>query len=262
METYTKFVKDKIDFKADFAIIIGSGLSSILDRVQIVKKISYQDIPDYPVSTVAGHTGELIFGTLSGKNVLVFNGRVHFYEGYSMREVASSVYLAHAIGANNMIITNAAGAVNTTLKVGDIMLIRDHVNFIFADNPLRGEQGNERFVDLIDAYDKEYLAKVSEVAERKGINIKEGIYCAVSGPNYETMAELNLMSRLGIDAVGMSTVPEVIVARYLNMKVLGFSCITDNVFVDGKVTHEKVLDIANRCGKDISCLIEEFLKEI
>ncbi|MEA3313572.1 MAG: purine-nucleoside phosphorylase [Caldisericota bacterium] len=262
MKTYAEFVKDKINFKADFAIIIGSGLSSILDKVQIVKKISYQEIPRYPVSTVAGHTGELIFGTLSGKNILIFNGRVHFYEGYSMREITSSVYLAHATGANNIIITNAAGAVNTALNVGDIMLIRDHVNFIFADNPLREEKGNERFVDLINAYDKEYRAKVAEIARKKRINVKEGVYCAVAGPNYETMAELTLMNRLGIDAVGMSTVPEVIVARYLKMKVLGFSCITDSVFVDGKVTHEKVLDMASRCGKNISCLIEEFLKEI
>jgi len=262
MKEYIKFVKEKKSFKPDFAIIIGSGLSTMLDKVEIWEKIPYKEIPGYPVSTVKGHAGELIFGSLSGKNVLIFNGRVHFYEGYSMKEVTKSVCLAHNLGANNLIITNASGAVNNTLNVGDIMLIRDHVNFIFADNPLRGEKGNERFVNMTDAYDRDFINKVRKAASKEGVSLREGVYCAVTGPNYETIAELNLMNRLGIDVVGMSTVPEMIMARFLNMRVLGLSCITDSVFFEGSVTHEKVLSIAEQCGKVMSSLIESFLKEV
>ncbi len=261
MEKYVEFVKSKIDFTPDFAIIIGSGLGPIVKKVQIISKFSYKDLPDFPVSTVAGHKGELILGTLSGKNVAVFNGRVHFYEGYNMKDITKNVRLAAGLGAKKLIVTNASGAVNSALEVGDIMLINDHVNFIFADNPLRGEQGNERFVDMVNAYDKEYILKAKKIAREKGINVREGVYCAVSGPNYETIAELKLMNRIGIDAVGMSTVPETIVARFLKMKILGISCITDAVFSSGEVSHEEVVRVAEKCGKKIETLIEEFLME-
>ena len=262
MEEYIQFVKDQINFVPDFAIVIGSGLSTMLDKVKVIKRIPYREIPNYPISTVKGHKGELIFGILSGKNVLIFNGRVHFYEGYTMRQVTAGVRLAAGLGTKNIIITNAAGAVNKALKAGDIMLIEDHINFIFADNPLRGEKGTERFVDMINAYDRDFLKKAVEVASRKGIDIRKGIYCAVAGPNYETMAELRFMNRIGIDAVGMSTVPEVIVARFLKMRVLGISCITDSIFNEGDISHTKVLNIANQCGKRIAELIESFLKEV
>ncbi len=261
MEKYVEFIKDKTTFKPDFAIIIGSGLGSITKKIKLQEKFSYKDIPDFPVSTVAGHKGELLLGELAGKKVSVFNGRVHFYEGYNMKDVTKNVRLAAGIGAKNLIITNASGAVNSSLEVGDIMLINDHVNFIFAENPLRGEKGNERFVDMVNTYNKTYITKVKKIAREQGINVREGVYCAVSGSNYETIAELKLMNRLGIDAVGMSTVPEAIVARFFKMNVLGFSCITDSVFSSGEVSHEEVIQVAGKCGIKIETLIEEFLKE-
>lgn len=262
MEETFKFVERYRKYKPEFSVIIGSGLGSILERVEVIERVPYKKIPGFPVSTVEGHKGELIFGRLSKKSIILFNGRFHFYEGYSMREVTENVRIASFLGANSLIVSNASGAVNPVLNVGDIMLIKDHVNFIFAENPLKGEKGNERFVNMINAYDEMYRKTFLSVAKRQNIDIREGIYCAVSGPNYETLAELNLMNRLGIDAVGMSTVPEVIVARYLKMKVLGISCITDNVFAEGEVTHKQVLEVAEKCGKRISLLIEEFLKKI
>ncbi len=261
MEKYVEFIKNNTNFIPEFAIIIGSGLGSIVEKVQVIKKFSYKNLPDFPVSTVAGHKGEIILGTLSGKNVAIFNGRVHFYEGYGMKDVTKNVRLAAGLGAKKLIVTNASGAVNSALEAGDIMLINDHVNFIFADNPLRGEQGSERFVNMIGAYNKHFINKIKNIAKKNKIDIREGVYCAVSGPNYETIAELKLMNRLGIDAVGMSTVPETIVARFLKMEVLGISCITDAVFSSGEVSHEEVLQVAKQCGIKIELLIEEFLKE-
>ncbi len=261
MEKYTEFVKNKTDFEPEFSIIIGSGLGPILDKVEVIERFAYRELPDFPVSTVAGHKGELILGHIGNKKVAVFNGRVHFYEGYSMKEVTKTIRLAAGLGAKKLIITNASGAVNKTLEVGDIMIINDHVNFIFAENPLRGEKGNERFVNLTDAYNRKMIEKFKSIAKRENVSVREGVYCAVSGPNYETIAELNLMNRLGIDAVGMSTVPEVIVARYLKMDVLGISCITDSVFSSGEVSHEEVIEVAEKCGRKIAVLVEKFIKE-
>ncbi len=262
MEKYTEFVKSRTEgFMPDFAVVIGSGLSPILEKVNVKHRISYREIPDFPVSTVAGHKGELVFGKIGNKKVLVFNGRVHFYEGYSMKEVTKTIRLAGELGVRSLIVTNAAGAVNTTLETGDIMLIKDHVNFIYADNPLRGEKGNERFVNMIGVYGKDFIKKFREIAKSEGIPVREGVYCAVSGPNYETLAELKLMNRLGIDAVGMSTVPEVIVAAYYKMKVLGISCITDAAFGSNEVSHEEVVAVAEKCGKKIALLVEKFIKE-
>ncbi len=263
MENYTKFIKNTMkNFKPEYAIILGSGLSPVMDKIKIKRTISYEEIPDFPVSTVEGHKGELAFGTIGRKKILVFNGRFHFYEGYSMKDVTKTIRLAGELGIPKIIITNAAGAVNTSLEVGDIMLIKDHVNFIYADNPLRGEKGNKRFVNMIGIYDKTMRQKFREIAHKNKIPVREGVYCAVSGPNYETLAELKLMNRLGIDAVGMSTVPEVIVAAYFGMKILGISCITDAAFSSNEVSHEEVIAVAKECGRKISELVEKFIKEV
>jgi len=262
MEKTFKFLKKYKKYKPEFAIIIGTGLSSILERIEVLERIEYKDIPGFPVSTVVGHKGELVFGKLSGRRLIAFNGRFHFYEGYSMKDVTINIRVANFLGAESIIVSNASGAVNPVLNPGDILLIKDHVNFIFAENPLSGEKGNERFVNMTDAYDKQLRKKFIEVANRRKVRIVEGVYCAVSGPNFETIAELELMDRLGIDAVGMSTVPEVIVARFLKMRVLGLSCITDNVFMEGEVSHLQVIDVAEKCGKILSILIEDFLKVI
>ncbi len=262
MEKYTRFVKEKAkNFIPEYAIVIRSGLSPIMEKVKVNVRIPYKEIPDFPVSTVEGHKGELVLGTIGRKKVLIFNGRFHFYEGYSMRDVTKTIRLAGELGVPKLIVTNAAGAVNTTLETGDIMLIKDHVNFIFADNPLRGEKGNKRFVNMIGIYDESLRKKFRKIAHNSGVPIREGVYCAVSGPNYETLAELKLMNRLGIDAVGMSTVPEVIVAAYFEMKVLGISCITDAAFGSNEVSHEEVIAVAETCGKKISELVEKFVKE-
>jgi purine-nucleoside phosphorylase len=262
MKNTYEFLEKYKKYNPELAVIIGTGLSSILDKIEVLERVDYKDIPGFPISTVIGHKGEMVFGKLSGKNLIIFNGRFHFYEGYSMKDVTITVKVANFLGAKLLIVSNASGAVNPVLRAGDILLIKDHVNFIFAENPLRGEKGNERFVNMVNAYDKDLRAKFVEVADKNGIHVTEGVYCAVSGPNFETIAELELMGRMGIDAVGMSTVPEVIVARFLNMKVLGLSCITDNVFFEGEVSHLQVIDVAKKCGKIISKLIEDFLKEI
>jgi purine-nucleoside phosphorylase len=262
MDQTSNFLKSFKDYNPDFAIIIGSGLGSILTKIKIEEKVPYKTIPGFPQSTVKGHAGEMIFGKLGGHKVLVFNGRVHYYEGYSMKEVTMNVRVANEFKVKGLIISNASGAVNPALNPGDIMIIKDHVNFIFADNPLRGEKGNERFVNMTEAYDAEYRRTFKKVAEKRNIDVREGVYCSVMGSNYETIAELNLMHRLGIDAVGMSTVPEVIVARFYGIKVLGLSCITDNVFSEGEVSHEKVIKIAEKSGVIISQLAEDFLEEI
>lgn len=263
MKEKTKsFLSKYKNFKPDFAIVIGSGLGTIMSEIKISDEIPYKEIPGYPTTTVAGHSGELILGKLGKKRVIVFNGRFHFYEGFSMEEVTINVAVANEFGVKGLIISNASGAVNPVLEPGDIMLIKDHVNFIFADNPLRGFKGNERFVNMTNAYDHEYRKTFRLVSEKRKIPIREGVYCAVIGPNYETLAELQLMNRLGIDAVGMSTVPEVIMARYYGIKVLGLSVITDNVFIEGEVTHEQVIKIANKSGEKISVLAKDFLEEI
>jgi purine-nucleoside phosphorylase len=252
----------KQKYEPTFAIIVGTGLESILKYAQIFEKIPYKEIPNFPVSTVLGHASELVFGKLGNHNVVFFNGRFHYYEGYSMREVTMTVRAANALSIKNLIVSNASGAVSPILKAGDIMLIRDHVNAILADNPLRGEKGNEKFVDMTDAYDEEYRRKIKIIASMHNIQIREGVYCALMGPSYETISERSLMERLGIDAVGMSTVPEVILAKYYGMKVIGFSCITVSAIPEEEVQHEKVIQTAKECGERLSLLLNEFLSSV
>ncbi len=261
-EETREFLSGFSSFKPEFAIVIGSGLGTILKEVEVKERVQYSSIPGYPQTTVAGHSGEIVFGNLGKREVIVFNGRFHYYEGFSMEEVTINVQTANFFAVKGIIISNASGAVNPVLEPGDIMLIKDHVNFIFSDNPLRGYKGNERFVNMTDAYDHEYRKIFRKIAERNGIDLREGVYCSVMGPNYETLAELHLMNRLGIDAVGMSTVPEVIMARYFGIKVLGLSVITDNVFMEGEVSHEKVIAVANESGEKISMLARQFLEEV
>ncbi len=260
MEELREFLMKLNKYEPEFSVVIGSGLGSLLENVDISETIPYKEIPDFPISTVMGHKGEMVFGKLANKNVVFFNGRVHYYEGYSMKEVTMNIRVSSMLGVKGLIVSNASGAVNPLLYPGDILLIKDHINLMFGDNPLRGEKGNEKFVNMIDAYDSEYRKIFSKIAHKKGINVREGVYCAVPGPNFETFAELNFMSRIGADAVGMSTVPEVILARFLGIRVLGLSCVTDNVFIEGLVTHSQVLEVADKCGKTLSSLIGNFLE--
>ncbi|MGB9694930.1 MAG: purine-nucleoside phosphorylase [Caldisericaceae bacterium] len=259
MEELKAFIQSHLHHNPEFAIVVGSGLGSILGEVDVKEAVKYKDIPKFPLSTVMGHKGEMVFGTLAGKSVVIFNGRVHYYEGYSMKDVTMNMQVAGMLGVKGVILSNASGAVNSMLNPGSIMIIKDHINLIFSDNPLRGEKGNEKFVNMTDAYDEEYRETLKKVALENNVQVFEGVYCAVPGPNFETIAELNFMSRIGADAVGMSTVPEVIMARYLGMKVLALSCVTDNVFMEGMVSHNQVLDVADRCGRVLADLVAKFI---
>lgn len=229
-------------------IILGTGLGKLVDHVEIEMSIDYGDIPNFPISTVEGHKGKLIFGKLSGKPVVIMQGRFHYYEGYSLRQATLPVRVMHKLGVKQMLVSNAAGGVNTAMKVGDIMLLTDHINLL-PDNPLRGVHEPElgaRFPDMSEAYDKKLIKRAVEIANREGILLHQGVYAAVAGPNFETQAEYRYVRAVGADAVGMSTVPEVIVCAQIGLPVLGISAITDEAFPEEYVivTHEYVIQAA------------------
>lgn len=232
------------------AIILGTGLGSITEQIEEKIIIKYKDIPGFPISTVAGHAGELIIGNLSGKRVIAMNGRFHYYEGYSMETVTFPVRVIKALGINDIIVTNAAGGMNPKFEAGDLMIIEDHLNCM-GDNPLIGtnfEELGPRFPDMSEAYNKALINLTKEVTKELGYTIQSGVYAAVSGPMYETPAELKMFRFLGGDAVGMSTVPEVIVANHMGMRVLGISCITDMALYDNlePLDHKKVVESAEK----------------
>jgi len=246
-----RFLKEKINGKTpEYGIVLGSGLGSLSEDIDIELEIPYKDIPNFPVSTVEGHKGALIFGTLSGKFVMAMNGRFHYYEGYSMIEVTFPERVMKLMGINKLIVSNASGGVNKSYKIGDVMLIRDHINF-FPDHPLRGKNDprfGPRFVNMSEPYSRKMIAIVEEYAKQKGICYQKGVYLGLQGPTFETIAEYNMVRVLGADAVGMSTVPEVIVANHMGMEVFGISVITD---VDDpqliqSVSHEEVMKEARK----------------
>ncbi len=237
----------------------------MVDVISIELSIPYKDIPNFPVSTVKGHSGNLIFGTLAGKKVIALQGRFHYYEGWSLQEATFPVRVFRFLGAENLIVSNACGGVNPQFKVGDIMIITDHINMI-PDHPLRGENDDRfgpRFVDMHESYSLKMIAKFKEVAKQQNTAVQQGIYLSLSGPTFETPAEYRMVKLMGADAVGMSTVPEVIVAKHMGMDCLGISVITD-LGIEGKVeevSHEAVQIAAKTAGKDISLLVEQFVAE-
>lgn len=252
--------------KVDIAIILGTGLGNIVNDIENKVVIKYKDIPNFPVSTVKGHVGELILGDLSGKRVLALNGRFHYYEGYEMEKVTFAVRVIKSLGINNLIVSNAAGGMNPKFSAGDLMIITDHLNLI-GNNPLIGKNYDEfgpRFPDMSNAYDKKTVEIAENCAAKLKIEIKKGVYAAVSGPNYETPAELRMLRMLGGDAVGMSTVPEVIVANHMSMKVLGISCITDMAIADSlePLDHKKVLETANKSMIKFVALVKEIILQM
>lgn len=227
------------------AIVLGSGLGGLADAIQNARSIAYADIPGFPSATVAGHAGRLIAGTLRGVPVLALAGRFHLYEGHDAQLAGYPVRLVHALGAGTLIVSNAAGGVNRNWNPGDLMLIRDHINLMFR-NPLIGrvEQGDLRFPDMSEPYDARLAELARSVAKEQGTVLREGVYAGLLGPQYETAAEVRMLETLGADAVGMSTVPEVIVARAIEMRVLGFSCVTNlgTGLSASPLTHADVLD--------------------
>ncbi|MDR3271604.1 MAG: purine-nucleoside phosphorylase [Peptococcaceae bacterium] len=231
-------------------IILGSGLGRLADLVENPKVIPYREIPNFPVSTVAGHAGQLVFGWVEGKYVMVMQGRFHFYEGYDMAEVTYPVRVMQALGLKGLIVTNAAGGVNFDFKAGDLALITDHLNMLGV-NPLRGANLSDfgaRFPDMSEAYDVEWRKRAWQTAQEMGLPLQKGVYAAFSGPSYETPAEICYARMMGADMVGMSTVPEVIVANHGGMRVLGISCITNMAagVLPRKLSHAEVMETAQR----------------
>ena len=257
-------IGDKTRRKPKIAVILGSGLGGLAREVEDATRIPYGSIPGFKRSTAPGHAGELVVGILSGKDVAVMNGRMHYYEGYDIGEIGFPVRVFHAWGVSTMIITNACGGLNPAYKTGDLMVINDHINFMGV-NPLRGPNDDSlgpRFVDMVGTYTEE-LRKIAHSVDG---DLREGVYVAVAGPNFETPAELRMLRGFGADAVGMSTVPEVLVARHMGMDILAISTVTDMATgIPGQiehVTHEAVLEVANRAGKRLGEVIKGVIARI
>ncbi|HWY31138.1 MAG TPA: purine-nucleoside phosphorylase [Candidatus Acidoferrum sp.] len=243
------------------AIVLGSGFHHVLTELRVVKKFSYSKIPGFPRTTVSGHAGECFFGYLGQTGVLVLSGRAHFYEGHSMESVTFAVRALAAFGINDLLLTNAAGGINRSLRAGDFMVLTDHINFM-GTNPLRGPAipALPRFVDLTDTYDPKLRALLLRAAKMSRLKLRPGIYLAVSGPSYETPAEIRAFTRLGVDAVGMSTVPEAIVARQCGLRVAAISCITNLAAgrTGKKLSHTEVLETAEKVKASGARLIKQF----
>ena len=260
------FINAKIVSKPLIGLILGSGLGGLADKIENEIKISYSDIPNFPVSTVEGHAGQLVIGDLAGKKVMAMQGRFHFYEGYPLDQVTFPVRVMIGLGVDRLIVTNAAGACNKSFVPGDLMIINDHINFT-GQNPLHGKNLDElgpRFLDMSYAYNKDLINIAKVAGEKLNIDLKEGVYMWFTGPTYETPAEVKLAITLGADAVGMSTVPEVIVANHENAKVLGISCITNMAagILDQPLNHEEVVETSLLVKDKFESLILEVLKKI
>jgi purine-nucleoside phosphorylase len=261
----TECIRRETDFSPEYAIILGSGLGSLADDVKAEAILSAETIPGWPVSTVPGHKGRLIFGTLEGKKVLVLQGRVHYYEGYEMDQVTLPIRIMHLLGVQSLIVTNAAGAIHPDYNPGDLMLITDHLSILTMSgiSPLRGPNLDEfgpRFPDMSQAYDRKLLEIAREAAKKCDGKVYEGVYACLGGPSFETPADLRFLRVAGADAVGMSTVPEVIVARHSGMRVLGISGISNKANLDGNTvtTHEEVL----AAGKVIVPRLETIIRGV
>lgn len=266
IEETADFVKKQVSNIPKVAIILGTGLGELVHEITDKKEIPYETIPNFPVSTVEGHSGKLIFGKLAGKDVLAMQGRFHYYEGYNMKEVTFPVRVFQALGIKYLFVSNASGGLNGSFDIGDIMLITDHINH-FPEHPLHGKNDERlgiRFPDMSEAYDKELQKMALEIAHKNNIKLQHGVYVGTTGPTFETPAEYNYFKIIGGDAVGMSTVPEVIVANHAKMKVLAFSIISD-LGVLGKiveVTHEDVQEAAKVAQPKMATIMKEIIQKI
>lgn len=260
------YLVERVTVLPDLGVILGSGLGGFADLVEEKVVIPYKDIPHFPISTVEGHAGQLVFGKVEGRKVVVMQGRFHFYEGYTMQEVTFPIRVMQVLGVTGLIVTNAAGGINSEFNPGDLILIKDHLNMM-GDNPLRGANLTDlgpRFPDLSDAYNKEWREKALEIARDLGIKPQEGVYAAMSGPNYESPAEIRFLRTIGADMIGMSTVPEVIVANHGGMKVLGISCVTNMAagILDQKLNHVEVMETASRIEKQFVHYVQALVKAL
>lgn len=261
------FIKAKVNDIPTTAIILGTGLGELVNHIEITDVIEYSEIPNFPISTVEGHSGKLIFGALGNKRVMAMQGRFHFYEGYSMQQVTFPVRVMKALGINTLFVSNAAGGMNPEFKIGDIMIINDHIN-LFPEHPLRGKNYNElglRFPDMSEPYSHRLIADALKVAAANNIKVHQGVYVGTQGPTFETPAEYRYFRRIGGDAVGMSTVPEVIVARHSGMEVFAISVITDMGGLEGvepeKVSHEEVQKAAAEAQPKMTAIMKGLINE-
>ena len=266
IEASVAFIKGKTDYIPSIGLVLGSGLGSMADKVEEAFEMDYSDIPHFPASTVEGHEGKLVIGKLNGKVVIAMKGRVHFYEGYSMQEISFPVRVMKALGIDTLIVTNASGGLNPEFHAGMLMFIEDHIN-LMGDNPLIGENHSElgpRFPDMSTVYNKSLIALAKETAKRLDISINSGVHSAISGPYYLSKSELRMVRKMGADTVGMSTIPEVIVAAHAGLKVLGICCITDMAIPDDlePLTHDRVVEVANRTRPKFIQLVSEIIKEM
>lgn len=260
-----QWIKAHTQLAPETAIVLGTGLGRLAAEIEVVDAFPYSEIPNFPVSTVEGHSGRLLFGRLGGKEVMALEGRFHYYEGYTMKEVTFPVRVMHELGIKTLFVSNAAGGMNPDFEIGDLMLITDHINFM-PEHPLHGPNfpTGPRFPDMSEAYNRELLDMARAIAAEKGIRTVEGVYIATQGPTYETPAEYKMFRILGADAVGMSTVPEVIVARHCGIRVFGISIITD-LGVEGKiveVSHEEVQRAANAVQPLMADIFREMIRRM
>ena len=260
------FIQSKYATQPSVGIVLGSGLGSFADEIEVESEIAYSDIPHFPVSTVKGHSGKLIFGNLSGKKVVAMAGRFHYYEGYSTQEVVFPIRVLKLLGIKTLVISNAAGGINRSFKVGDLMIIKDHISMLTI-NPLLGkneEQLGERFPDMSEPYKSYLIEKAKKIALKNKIEIKEGVYAGVTGPTFETRAEYKMLNILGVDAVGMSTVQEVIAAVHLGLPVFAMSVITDIGIreEENTITHEEVLQAAKDAEPKLTLIFKQLIAQL
>ncbi|MDV7699402.1 purine-nucleoside phosphorylase [Chryseobacterium soli] len=259
-----QFIKNIIQDSPDFAIVLGSGLGKLQDEVEPIHVMEYHNIPNFPQTTVVGHGGKLIYGILEGKKVLMMSGRFHYYEGHSMETVTFPIRVFHLLGIKNVILSNASGGVNPAYKVADMVILKDHINMM-PEHPLRGkniEEFGPRFVDMSEPYNKKMIAAAEKVAAENNITVHKGVYVGLQGPTFETPAEYGMIKAIGGDMVGMSTVPEVIVARHMGMDVFCVSIITDlgGPDIAFAVSHEEVLNAANKAMPNVITVVKGLVK--
>ncbi|PYZ99193.1 purine-nucleoside phosphorylase [Alteribacter lacisalsi] len=266
MNEAVKFIEGKLNSNPQTGLILGSGLGVLAEEIEDAVIIPYTEIPGFPSSTVAGHKGQLVAGTLEGRAVIAMQGRFHFYEGYDLKLVTLPVRVMKALGVEDLIVTNAAGGINESFEPGNLMLIEDHINN-FGTSPLIGpnsEEDGPRFPDMSEAYCRERIALAEETAKEAGISVRKGVYVGNTGPAYETPAEVKMLRTLGGDAVGMSTVPEVIVARHCGLKVLGISCISNMAagILDQPLHHEEVIETTEKVKADFLSLVKKIVARL
>lgn len=263
----TEYIKKKTgNFEPEIGIILGTGLGKLVDDIEIEHSLMYSNIPDFPISTLEFHSGKLVFGTLGGKKVVAMQGRLHYYEGYTMKQITFPVRVMKMLGIKKLFVSNASGALNTEYRKGDLMIIHDHIN-LQTDNPLRGrntESLGPRFPDMSEPYNQTMIQKGLEIAQRNNITCHKGVYVAVNGPNLETRAEYRFLHLIGGDAVGMSTVPEVIVANHMSLPVFAISVLTDEGFPDTlqAVSLEEILKVAEEAEPKMTKILKDLILEV